>query len=332
MNQQLFIFVTRGNPQVHFLVFSLLGFAAGWLVVWWCQRLLTVERQAPFRFRRSQRLAIVAVNGLLWGALPVAMIAGRCQSLIEGGSIDWAHWRLLYQLILMSLLLTATVVDFDQYVIPDAITVPGVILGVGAAFAVSNLQIIPVWVDWNQWVPDVGPFIPKWIKNHHHWHGLIWSVAGLVAGATLTWMARIVSQSILGVEALGLGDVTLMGMIGSFIGWQGVLCVFLIAPACGLLVGLMMRFTKGRRAMPYGPCLAAATIVVLFNWRVIWERTRDLFGHWPTLLGMVVLVIGGMALLLGLLRLYRSIPVARRTRDSAMRSFPRKDSGSDAQP
>jgi hypothetical protein len=64
--------------------------------------------------------------------------------------------------------------------------------------------------------------------------------------------------------------------------------------------------------LPYGPCLAAAAVLVLFTWRALWTRTRDLFGHPPTLAGLAVLVIGGMALLLGLLRLYRSIPVARR--------------------
>jgi hypothetical protein len=53
-------------------------------------------------------------------------------------------------------------------------------------------------------------------------------------------------------------------------------------------------------------------VLVLFTWRALWTRTRDLFGHPPTLAGLAVLVIGGMALLLGLLRLYRSIPVARR--------------------
>jgi leader peptidase (prepilin peptidase)/N-methyltransferase len=256
---------------------------------------------------------VIATNTALYAVLPVALIAGRCQSLIEGGSIDWAHWRLLYQLALCSLLLAATVVDFADYVIPDAITVTGALLGILGAFGISNLQMIPVWVDWNQWAPDVGPFIPGWIKQHHHWHGLAWSVTGLVVGGVLTWLARAVSQRMLGVEALGLGDVTLMAMIGSFVGWQPVICVFLIAPLCGVFVGVALQFTKGRRALPYGPCLAAATIVVLFTWRPIWERTRDLFGHWPTLVGMGLLVIGGMAVLLGIVRLYRSIPVGRRS-------------------
>ena len=113
-------------------------------------------------------------------------------------------------------------------------------------------------------------------------------------------------------DSLGLGDVTLMAMIGSFLGWQPVVCVFLIAPVCGVLVGLLLQFSAGRKALPYGPCLAAAAVVVLFTWRIIWERTRDLFGHVPTLFGLAVLLIGGMAVLLGLLRLYRAIPVARR--------------------
>jgi hypothetical protein len=153
------------------------------------------------------------------------------------------------------------------------------VLGVVGAFAISNMQLIPVWVDWNHWAPDIGPEIPQWIRTSHHWHGLVWSLTGMVVGAGLTWLARIVSDWALGLEALGLGDVTLMGMIGSFLGWQPVVCVFLIAPLCGVVVALLLRFAQGRRALPYGPCLACAAVVVLFTWRAIWERTRELFGH-----------------------------------------------------
>jgi lipid-A-disaccharide synthase-like uncharacterized protein len=53
-------------------------------------------------------------------------------------------------------------------------------------------------------------------------------------------------------------------------------------------------------------------VLVLFLWRWLWTPTREIFGHWPTLIGLVALVIFGMAFLLGLLRLYRAIPVEQR--------------------
>lgn len=312
LNQHWFEFVTRGESWLHGATFAPLGLLLGWLVIRWSSSLISRERGMPYQMPRRYRLLILAASTVLTAMLPIAVIAGRCQSLVEGGSIDWAQWRVLYHLALITLLLTATVVDLDQYVIPDAITATGACLGIAGAFGISNMQLIPVWVDWNHWAPDVGPAIPQWIKTSHHWHGLAWSLTGLVVGAGLTWMARIVSDWMLGLEALGLGDVTLMGMIGSFLGWQPVICVFLIAPVCGVAVALVLQFSIGRRALPYGPCLALAAVVVLFTWRLIWERTRELFGHPPTLAGLAVLLIGGMALLLGLLRLYRSIPVGQR--------------------
>jgi leader peptidase (prepilin peptidase)/N-methyltransferase len=113
-----------------------------------------------------------------------------------------------------------------------------------------------------------------------------------------------------------------MAMIGSFLGWQPVVCVFLIAPLCGVVVALALRFAQGRRALPYGPCLACAAVVVLFTWRMIWERTRELFGHPPTLAGLAVLIIGGMTALLGIVRLYRSIPVGQRRRSAESQPQP----------
>lgn len=238
----------------------------------------------------------------------------RCQWITEGGSIDWGQWRLLYHYVLIALLIAATAIDFDQYVIPDQITIPGTLFGILAATSIGNMQLMQVWVDWNHWDPISGPYIPQWIKQHPHVHGLTFSLAGLVIGAGITWLARLVSRWILGREALGFGDVTLMAMIGSFLGWQPVVFVFLLAPACGIIVAIAQRLLQGKSAVPYGPYLSAATVVVLLTWRWLWTPTRAIFGHWPTLLGLAAVVVVGLAALLGLLRLYRSIPVESRGR------------------
>jgi hypothetical protein len=78
------------------------------------------------------------------------------------------------------------------------------------------------------------------------------------------------------------------------------------------VIAVALRLGRGRRILPYGPFLSAAAILVLFLWRWLWTPTREIFGHWPTLAGLVALVTLGMAVLLGLLRLYRAIPVERR--------------------
>lgn len=217
--------------------------------------------------------------------------------------------RMAYHLALISLLIAATAIDFDCYTIPDQITFPGILLGVVGAFAVGEMQLCHLWVDWNHAIPHLrGPAIPAWYDQHRSWHGLAWSCAGLATGAAVTWMARLVSSRVLGQEAMGLGDVTLMAMIGSFVGWQAVLLVFLLAPLAGLTIGVTITLVSGKTYLPYGPWLSLAAILVLFGWGWLWGRTRLVFSDW---LGLAILAAAGAVgfiVLLGLVRAYRAIP------------------------
>lgn len=312
INDTLFKFVTRGPAREHLQVFAPLGLIAGVFLAQWSSRLITRESGGSRRLKLPARLAIIVATAVLFPALVIAVIHGRCQWLTEGGSIDWAQWRMPFYFALIGLLIVATAIDFDQYLIPDEITITGMVFGVAWATLFAHMHLIPLWIDWNEIHPITGPYIPEWIKDHPHWHGLLWSLAGLAAGAGVTWLARVVSRVVLGVEALGFGDVTLMGMIGSFLGWQPVLLVFLLAPICGLVIVLALKLIQARRAVPYGPYLSAAALIVLFTWRWLWIPTRELFGHWPTLSALAGLMLVTLAALLGLVRLYRSIPVTRR--------------------
>jgi leader peptidase (prepilin peptidase)/N-methyltransferase len=297
----------------HLVMFIPLGIVSGWLVAQWTERMFIRESGGLRSLPPWARTTIIAVPALIFPGLVLAVVRGDVHWITEGGSVDWALPRLLYHFILIALLLAATAIDLDQYLIPDQITVPGVLLGIGIATGVGNMQLMHAWVDWNQVDFIQGPYIPDWIKFHPHWHGLTFSLAGLSAGAGITWLARVISRWALGIEALGFGDVTLMAMIGSFLGWQPVVFVFLLAPLCGVVIAVVLRLAHGRRILPYGPFLSAAAVVVLFLWRWLWTPTREIFGHWPTLVGLLALVTLGMAGLLGLLRLYRAIPVERRT-------------------
>ena len=72
-----------------------------------------------------------------------------------------------------------------------------------------------------------------------------------------------------GREAMGLGDVHLMGAVGAVLGWFDPLVIFFVAPFIGLawvfVTGLVSRFTRRQgRELPYGPHLAAATVLLFF--------------------------------------------------------------------
>ncbi len=102
------------------------------------------------------------------------------------------------------------------------------------------------------------------------------SILGYLCGAGIIWMVRILGTLGFGREAMGLGDVHLLGAVGAVLGWVDPVWIFLVAPFFGLSwavlsMGISSLFKRERRELPYGPHLAVATLVVLlgrpvFNW------------------------------------------------------------------
>ena len=91
---------------------------------------------------------------------------------------------------------------------------------------------------------------------------------GLVVGAGVVWAVRILGTLAFGREAMGMGDVHLMGGVGAVVGWIDVTLAFFIAPFLGIvwfLLSTVFRraFERQGTALPFGPQLAAATVFVV---------------------------------------------------------------------
>lgn len=281
-----------------------------------------------------------AVGALLGGAFTWGMLTWKCQETpIVRPSEIWWYWRIGYHCVLIALMVAATATDLRAYLIPDVITAGGFSFAVSLAFLSGDLQIEHVWVDWNQEIPQLRQaYIPEWIARHPHWHGLAWSLAGAMIAAGGTWLIRAISSFLMGRESMGLGDVTLMAMIGSFLGWQPAVMVLLFAPLCAVvgmaaaLLGRALRSGGGARDpngsrpyLPFGPFLCVATYLVLCGWRWLWMwelplgrstgpfSVRKLFGDWISLLIVGGGTIAGLTILLVLRKAYARIPVTRRS-------------------
>ena len=203
-----------------------------------CNQPFSIVRQlltmfVPVKCHRCQQrgcwwpVATSLLSGAAFGLLSWLLLQDGCQTVTEVRP-SMALWqnRLPFQLVFVFLLTTVTVADLLDYIIPDGIIVPGILVAVAFATISGELQLIHVWVDWDyDFVKLYGPYLPEWMKHHQHLHGLVWSLCGLLTGAGLMWAARIGAHVILGMPAIGLGDVTLMAMIGAFMGWQPTLCV-----------------------------------------------------------------------------------------------------------
>jgi len=98
--------------------------------------------------------------------------------------------------------------------------------------------------------------------------GLLGSVFGYFVGCATVWATRILGTLAFGKEAMGLGDVHLMGAAGAVIGPIMVVIAFFIAPFFGLGWALFQMFFRKTRQIPYGPFLSIAvlTIMIFHDW------------------------------------------------------------------
>ncbi|MCG8583938.1 MAG: A24 family peptidase, partial [Pirellulales bacterium] len=111
-----------------------------------------------------------------------------------------------------------------------------------------------------------------WRVGGMPWLGMFNALLGMAVGGGIVWIVRIIGQVALKKEAMGFGDVTLMAMIGAFVGWQGCLFIFFIAPFAGLAVGIAQFGFNLKAHIPYGPYLCLATLVVVLGWDRIWKQ------------------------------------------------------------
>ncbi len=98
--------------------------------------------------------------------------------------------------------------------------------------------------------------------------GLLGSLFGYFVGCATVWATRVLGTLAFGKEAMGLGDVHLMGAAGTVIGPVMVVIAFFIAPFFGLGWALFQMFSKKIRQIPYGPFLSCAvlTVMIFHDW------------------------------------------------------------------
>ncbi len=178
---------------------------------------------------------------------------------------------LVPQLLLVSGLIVATFVDLAHRIIPDEITKTGMIAGPFLSALYPPMQ--PKLAVAQVWEPRRAA------------HGTVEAIAasliGMVVGAGMIWGLGWLGAKVFKKEAMGFGDVKLMGMVGAFLGWQAVFWAFWIAPVLGLVYGVVQKLRTGDSYMPYGPFLSAASFaVMLWQAEIVQAVTQD----YPTLL------------------------------------------------
>lgn len=153
-------------------------------------------------------------------------------------------------------LIVSTFVDFSHRIIPDEISIGGIIVG----FLINGLSGLS--------------FHPL----AYNYHPLVNSFLGILAGGGIIfgtgWLFDLVYFKLLKhppiqgeTESMGGGDVKLLAMIGAFLGWKAALITFFLAPFFGMAVGLVNLVVKKDHLIPYGPFLSLAALMAIF-----WEQ------------------------------------------------------------
>jgi leader peptidase (prepilin peptidase)/N-methyltransferase len=156
-----------------------------------------------------------------------------------------------------SALIVITFIDLDHQIIPDVITLPGMLAGLAVApFFMSALtDALPFRLE--QFLPVHAEYLRAFLN----------SLLGLVIGGAPLWGIGWVWWKVKHVEAMGGGDVKLMGMVGSFLGWKSALLTIMIGALAGSLVGgalILLKRHQADKVIPFGPFLAAGAAVAAF--------------------------------------------------------------------
>ncbi len=152
------------------------------------------------------------------------------------------YWILVYW-IWIALMIVGSFIDFDHQLLPDFVTVGGMILGLLFAGLESLLFV--------------------------SWQPLVYSVAGLAFGFGLFWLIRFLGSKAFKREAMGMGDVFLMGAIGALFGPVSVLVVLMLSSVFGSLIGVgLILLAKARLGkfvtIPFGPYICLGCLVWMF--------------------------------------------------------------------
>ena len=144
-----------------------------------------------------------------------------------------------------------------------------------------------------------------WAFGEAAWAGLLTALIGLVASGGIVWAVRLIGTAALRREAMGFGDVTLMMMVGTFLGWQACLIAFFLAPFAGLIIGIVQFISRRDDVIPYGPFLCMASAAVVVWWAPIWMWGQPLFQNGELIPVVLVICLALLGLMLAVWRLVK---------------------------
>lgn len=167
-----------------------------------------------------------------------------------------------FDLIFVTAMVALIFIDAEHMILPDAITYPGMIFALVARLAIPYLT-------GTLYFDDLGSLA----KSGALAHGPVWVISlfgaglGALAGGGSLWLMGWLWRRLRGIEAMGLGDVKMMLMVGAYLGWRLTILTIFLGVLSGSVIGLAVMMRRGERDMqmllPFGIFLGVGSITAL---------------------------------------------------------------------
>ena len=192
------------------------------------------------------------------------------------------YWRggltliIPFDLVFVTALVALIFIDAEHMLLPNAITYPGIVFAIVARLALPYLVGAYAFED----LPHLAsaPFStwPLWASS------LAGAVIGALAGGGSLWLMGWLWEKLRGVEAMGMGDVKMMVMVGAALGWRVTILTIFLGVLSGSIIGVGLMARRGEKDMqmllPFGIFLGIGSIfALLIGSRVIaWYASQFL--------------------------------------------------------
>ncbi len=190
-------------------------------------------------------------------------LRGKCRGCHTGISIQYPLVELINGLLTLALflrfgptlafavlflfcsaLVVITFIDLEHQIIPDEISLSGIVIGFICSFFITG-------------------------------HGWINSLLGILLGGGFLWLVAYGYQLATGRDGMGGGDIKLLAMMGAFLGWKAVLFIIFASSLLGSVIGvsiMLLQKKDSKFAIPFGPYLALGAVLYIFYGRqvILW--------------------------------------------------------------
>jgi len=174
---------------------------------------------------------------------------------------DGLSFALPFDLIFVTAITALIFIDAEHMILPNAITYPGIVFALIARLALPLLMGAPHFDDLPMLLNGVLAGMPIWAAS------LVGALIGALAGGGSLWLMGWIWEKLRGVEAMGLGDVKMMFMVGAYLGWRLTILNIFLGVFSGSLIGIILMLRQGKRDMtmllPFGVFLGIGAIAAL---------------------------------------------------------------------